>query len=74
MTEAAISVIPKPGKDPKYCGSYRPISLLNIDVKIFSGILAARLNPLMDGLIEPDQSGFIPTRQGGDTQKDYYIL
>lgn len=69
MTEAAISVILKPDKDPKLCGSYRPISLLNVDAKLFSSILAARLSPLMEGIIDPDQSGFIPTRQGGDNTK-----
>lgn len=69
MSEDAISVILKPGKDPKRCGSYRSISLLNIEAKLFLGILAARLSPLMDGIIDPDQSGFIPTRQGGDNSK-----
>lgn len=69
MTEAAISVILKPGKEPTDCGSYRPISLLNIDAKLFAGILAARLSPLMDDIIDLGQSGFIPTRQGADNTK-----
>lgn len=69
MNEAAISVILKPGKDPKLCGSYHPLSLLNVDAKLFSSTLASRLSPLMEGIIDPDQSGFIPTRQGGDNAK-----
>lgn len=74
MSEAAISVILKLMKDPKDCRSYRPISLLNIDAKLFSSILATRLNPLMTALVEPDQAGYIPTRQGGDNTKRLFHL
>lgn len=74
MAEAAITVILKPTKDPKNCGSYRPISLLNLDAKLFASVLAARLNPLMTELVAPDQAGFIPTRQGADNTKRLFHL
>lgn len=69
MLAADIVVIPKSGKDPKLCAAYRPISLLNLDLKLFTGVLAARLGPKLPGIVDPDQSGFIPNRQCSDNTK-----
>lgn len=44
LLEAYISVIPKDNKDPTNIANYRPISLLNVDVKLFAKILATRLS------------------------------
>lgn len=62
MNDACIIVIPKPSKDILVTESYRPISLLNLDVKILARVLAMRLGKVMQGLIHPDQFGFILTR------------
>lgn len=45
MTQATIIVLPKKDKDPRDCGSYRPISLLCCDYKILAKILSRRLDP-----------------------------
>lgn len=54
--EPHILVIAKLGKDAYNCFCYRPISLINVDVKIFYKIIASRLAPLLPKL---DQVGFL---------------
>lgn len=63
---AHIAVIPKEGKDPTSCGSYRPISLLNTDLNIFTKLLATRIQQHLPTLIHLDQVGFVPTREARD--------
>lgn len=58
--DASIVILLKPDKNPEDCGSYRPISLLNIDYKILTKILAAHLNKVILDLVQPDQTGFVP--------------
>lgn len=59
---AYISVISKLGKDPSEVSNYRPISLINNDLKI----MTKRLASLIGSYIHKDQMGFIPGRQGPD--------
>lgn len=62
MGKAIIVVLPNLGKDPLLLDSFRPISLINTDIKLLTTVLATRLTKVMPGLIHLDQSGFIPAR------------
>lgn len=59
-------MIPKPDKHHSSWANFRPISLINIDMKILMKILANRLNCFLPCLIKKDQVGFVPRRQAGD--------
>ncbi len=62
LRRASITLLLKDGKDPKLCNSYRPISLLNVDVKILAKILAFRLEVVLPSIISEEQTGFIKGR------------
>lgn len=62
LREALMVLILKPNKEPRYCESYRPISLINVDIKILAKVLARRLNAVISKIIHLDQTGFIPGR------------
>jgi exonuclease III len=42
--------------------NWRPIALINVDAKLLSSLLAARLQPLLPFLLHPSQTGFVRGR------------
>lgn len=66
LNTALITVLPKPGKDLLGCANYRPISLINADLKIYAKALALRLEKVVDKLIHLDQTGFMKGRLSSD--------
>lgn len=66
INAALIAVLPKPNKDTTQCGNYRPLSILNAEIKIFARILASRLEPHLTTLIKNDQTGFVKSRLASD--------
>ena len=65
--QAVITLIEKKGKDKRYIQNWRPISLLNVDAKLISKVLAMRLKKVIDKVIRPDQTAYIPGRFIGES-------
>jgi len=74
MNTATVSLIPKPNKDPTLPSNYCPISLINVDIKIISKVLAHRIEKIIPFIIHPDQTGFIKGRQASNYTRRLYDL
>lgn len=59
---ALITVLLKKGKDPLECSSYRSISLICGDMKIYSKVLVTRMETVVGKLIHFDQTRFLKGR------------
>ncbi|CAM8877709.1 unnamed protein product [Rhodiola kirilowii] len=61
VNETLITLVPKV-KNPECFSDYRPISLVNVAMKIITKALANRLKNVLAQLISVNQSAFIPVR------------
>lgn len=63
---AIITFLPKKGKDPSTCTSYRPILLINTDFKLFSKVLYLRVIPHIPVIVHLDEVGLFPKTEDRD--------
>ena len=59
-------MIPKVGRSPDDIKSWRPITLLNVDFKIISSAIAARLQQVVESLIDAGQTAYVKGRYIGE--------
>jgi exonuclease III len=71
---SAITLLPKVGKSPEKIENWRPITLSNCDLKIFTKLIANRVSKVLDKLIHPTQTAYIPGRSVHDNLRmfDFY--
>ena len=65
--QAIITLIDKKDKDRSVLDNWRPISLLNKDVKALSKALAFRIKKVLANVIHHNQSGCVEGRYIGET-------
>ena len=65
-----ISLIDKPDKNMLQLSGWRPLSLINVDGKIYSKILANRMYRVLPKLIHHDQTAFLKGRNIGSNIMD----
>lgn len=61
LNNATVALIPK-GKNSPTVSDFRPISCCNVIYKAITKIIATRLAPILDGLLDMAQGAFVPGR------------
>ena len=54
-----ITLLPKGDESLPHLYNWRPITLLNVDYKITSKAIAKRVEPILNKLVNSDQTGFV---------------
>ena len=57
----------KKGRDKRYTKNWRPISLLNIDTKLISKVVANRIKKVIGLVIAEDQTAYVPGSSIGES-------
>ncbi len=68
-----ISLLLKKGKDPLDCSSYRPISLIPCDLKIYAKVFVSCMEKVIS-LIKEDKTGFIKGCNVSDNMRQLFHI
>ena len=67
--QAVIKLIEKKDKDKRFIKNWRPISLLNIDIKLLNKSLATKLKNVLPNIIRSDQTAYVYVRFIGQSAR-----
>ena len=60
--QAFIKLIEKKDRDKTFIKNWRPISLLNVDMKLISKVLASRLTSVISSIVNENQVAYVNNR------------
>ena len=72
--QAVITLIEEKGKGHSFLENWRPISLLNVDTKIMTKVLATRIKEVLPSIIHDNQTGYIKDRYIGETIRSIFDI
>lgn len=67
--QVVITLIGTKRKDRMFLENWRPISLINVDSKIATKVIANRIKNVLQGIVHSNQSGFMKGRFIGETAR-----
>ena len=70
--QAIIKLLEKMDKDRRFIKNWRPISLLNIDVKILNKALAKKLKKVLKTIVGANQTAYVEGRFIGEATRLIY--
>ena len=72
--QAVIALLVKSGKDLALLENWRPISLVNVDTKITSKVIAARSKKVFPSVIHYNQTGYVKDRFVGEAIRSIFDI
>ena len=72
--QAVITLIEKKDKDHSFLENWHPISLVNVDAKIMSKVIATRLKNVLPQIIHHNQTGFVKDCYIGETVRSIFDI
>ncbi len=72
--ESVICLLQKKNKDKRLIGNLRPITLSNCDIKIITKAITKRCNGILNNVLNPHQTAYIPGRIVHDNLRSIDIV
>jgi exonuclease III len=72
--ESVICLLQKKGKDRRIIGNLRPITLSNCDIKVITKAITKRCNTILNSVLNPHQTAYIPGRIVHDNLRSIDIV